>query len=177
MRRSVRGEDGEVGLAAEPVVQRAEQVRGGLVGLPGVLEPARADLRVGTAVDAPFGAIRGAQALVVGEVAVMAERVAALGIVERLGVLDGQRREARRPAQVDERRVVSAVPTASRPGSSRKARTSRYEASRAVAREPRGTPAEAGQSETLESLGERPQLVEPERLGGAGDEVLTHRAR
>ena len=47
----------------------------------------------------------------------------------------------------------------------------------AVTAEPRRTPAEAGEPETLEPLGEWPQLVEPERLGSPGDEVFTHRSR
>ena len=47
----------------------------------------------------------------------------------------------------------------------------------AVGPEPCRTPAEPGQPETLESLGEWPQLVEPERLGGARDVVLAHGRR
>ena len=41
---------------------------------------------------------------------------------------------------------------------------------------PGGAPAEPGDPEPLELLGERPQLVETERLRGPGDELLTHRA-
>ena len=57
VRRCRRRQDGEVGLAAEPVVERAEQVRDGLVRAPGVLQPARADLGVGTSVDPALGAV------------------------------------------------------------------------------------------------------------------------
>ena len=41
-------------------------------------------------------------------------------------------------------------------------------------RQPGRAPAEPGDPEPLEPLGERPQLIEPERLGGPGDEVLAH---
>ena len=46
----------------------------------------------------------------------------------------------------------------------------------AVGLEPGRAPAEARQPEPLQPLRERPQLVEPERLCGPGDEVLAHGA-
>ena len=127
-RRAIGGDDREVRLAAEPVMQGAQEMADRLARPPGVLEPARADLRVGAAVDPALLAIRRAEGLVVAQVAVVAERVAA-----RPG-----RRTAACPASAsvesrDGRRrctsalVVSTAPTRSRPGSSAKARTSRYE--------------------------------------------------
>jgi hypothetical protein len=47
----------------------------------------------------------------------------------------------------------------------------------AVVIDPADAPAETGNAETLESLGERPQLVESERVAGARHELLTHRGR
>ena len=47
----------------------------------------------------------------------------------------------------------------------------------AIGRDPRCTPAEAGDPVPLELLGEGPQLVEAERLASPGDVVLTHRER
>ena len=47
----------------------------------------------------------------------------------------------------------------------------------AIAAQPGRAPAEPGDPEPLEALGERPQLVEPERLGRPGDVVLAHRSR
>ncbi len=52
MGRARGGQDRQVGLAPESVVQGGEQVVDRLVIAPGVLEPACTDLRVGTAVDA-----------------------------------------------------------------------------------------------------------------------------
>jgi hypothetical protein len=45
---------------------------------------------------------------------------------------------------------------------------------RAGTGQPGGAPAEAGHAEPLEALGERPELVDPERLARAGHVVLTH---
>src|SRR5213075_535814 len=47
-------------------------------------------------------------------------------------------------------------------------------AKRRVGSQPGRAPAEAGQTEPLETLGEGPQLVEAEGLGRPGDELLTH---
>ena len=63
MRRAVGREDGEVGLAPEPVVQGGQQMGGRLIGPPGVLQPAGADLGIGSPVDPALGAVRGAQAI------------------------------------------------------------------------------------------------------------------
>ena len=57
VRCAVSGEDREVRLATEPVVERAEQMPDGLVRVPGVLEPALSDLAVRAAVDPALGAI------------------------------------------------------------------------------------------------------------------------
>ena len=46
---------------------------------------------------------------------------------------------------------------------------------RTIATDPGRAPAEAGDPVALEALGEGPQLVKPERLGGTDHEVLTHR--
>ena len=73
--------------------------------------------------------------------------------------------------------VVSIAPTASRPGIVAEGADVAVRREAAVAVEPRGAPAEPGDPEPLEPLGERPQLVEPERLRGPGDVVLAHRAR
>ena len=54
---------------------------------------------------------------------------------------------------------------------------SRYVPSDPSGATPRRAPAEPGDPEALEALGERPQLVEPERLCGTSDEVLTHGSR
>jgi hypothetical protein len=45
----------------------------------------------------------------------------------------------------------------------------------AVGADPAHGPAEAGDAEPLQALGEQPQLLEPERLRGPGDELLAHR--
>src|SRR6185503_3855564 len=69
---------------------------------PLVLEPARRDLRVRLAVQAACFAILPAERLVMDEVDVVAQRVTAGWIVERLGVGWPDGRELRRPAEVDE---------------------------------------------------------------------------
>src|SRR5712691_9483312 len=48
---------------------------------------------------------------------------------------------------------------------------------RAVAVQPRGAPAEAGDAEALEPLGEGPQLLQREGPVGAGNELLAHGAK
>lgn len=95
----IGAQDGEVGLAAESVVERGEQVGGRLVRSPGVLEPASPDLGVGSTVDPALASEPGAQALVVAEIAVMAEREPPARVVERLGVRLGQGREPGRTPQ------------------------------------------------------------------------------
>ena len=107
----------------------------------------------------------------------MAEGEAAGGVVERLRVGQGERRQARRAAQVDERdrRLGAADRLATGVVAERADVAVRREPP--IATEPGSAPAEPGEPEPLESLDERPQIVEPERLRGAGDEVLTHRAR
>ena len=107
----------------------------------------------------------------------MAEREPAGGIDERLRVGQLERAQARRTAQVDEeaRGLGGAEP--SRAGSSRKARVSRCVVeARRRRRSHVDAPAEAGDAVALHALGERPQLVEPERLRGPGDELLAHAA-
>ena len=119
----------------------------------------------------------GAQALVVAQVAVVAEREPAGRVVERLGVGQGQGRETRRTAEVDEgRRRLG-------PADGLPARVVAEGPDVAVRREPPAPSVHAapqpkpGDPEPLQLLDERPQLVEPERVRGPGDEVLTHRAR
>ena len=82
----------------------AEQVRDRLVVAPRVLEPARPDLGVRPPVDATLGLVRPTQRPVVAQVAVVAEREAPGRVVERLRVGQVERRQLRRPAQVDEGR-------------------------------------------------------------------------
>ena len=105
----------------------------------------------------------------------MAEREAAGRVVERLGVgepsvesFEGRRRWTSAAVVSTRADLVAPRIVAERPDVA-------VRAERAVVRQPRGAPAEAGDAEPLEPLGERPQLVEPERLGGPGDEVLAHR--
>src|SRR6185295_3634119 len=129
------------------------------------------------AVDPALGAVAVPPRLVAGEVAVVAEHEPPRGIGERLRVGLPERGQARRPAQVDEQAlrldgadalacwVVAECPHVA----------VRLEPS--VRRQPRGAPAESGDAEPLELLGEAPQLVDPERLPGAGDVMLTHDAR
>ena len=126
----------------------ARRCRDRLVRAPRVLEPARADLGVGPAVDAALRAIRRAERPVVAQVAVVAEREPAGRVVERLGVGQGQRRQPRRPPQVDERGRRLDRPDRLAPGSSRKARMSRYDPSRPSRAEPGRAPAEARRART-----------------------------
>ena len=104
MRRPVGGQDGEVGLAAEPVVERGQQVRDRLVGSPGVLQPARARPRCRPGRGSGPARGRSPAGPVVAQVAVVAEREPAGRVVERLGVGQGQGRQLRWSPQVDERR-------------------------------------------------------------------------
>src|SRR4051794_15016255 len=64
-------EDAEVARAAEPGVERGEQVRWA-AGLPRVLQPALPDLGVSAAVDPALRSIPGAEGAVVAEIAVVA---------------------------------------------------------------------------------------------------------
>ncbi len=114
----------------------------------------------------------------IAQVAVVAEAVPPGRVVERLGIGQVERRELGRPAQVDEGRGGL--------GSADSCRAVRVVAERAhvavavepaIATQPGGTPAEPGDPEPLQSLRERPQLVEAEGLGGPGDVVLAHRSR
>ena len=114
----------------------------------------------------------------VAQVAVVAEAVAPGRVVERLGIGQVERRELRRPAQVDQGR--------GRLGRADRRRAVGIVAERAhvavavepaIATQPGRAPAEPGDPEPLQPLGERPQLVEAERLGGPGDVVLAHRSR
>ena len=57
MRGAVAGQDGEVGLAAEPFVQRTQQLPDRHVLAPRVLEPALPHLGVRAAVDPALGAV------------------------------------------------------------------------------------------------------------------------
>ena len=143
-RRSVGGEHGQVGLPAEPVVKRGQQVRDRLVGAPGILEPALPDLRVGSAVDPALTPERGAQTLVVAQVAVVAEGKSTGWIVKRLGVGLGQRRQPRWPPQVNERggRLGCPNPLASRIVAKRSNVAVRVQV--AIGPDPGGAPAEPG---------------------------------
>ena len=119
-----------------------------------------------------------AERAVVTQVAVVAEGVASGRVVERLRVGQVEGGQLRWSTQVDEGRgrrleadahpalvVVMErpqVPVGAQP---------------AVLAEPRGAPAESGDPVAFEPVGERPQLLEPERRRRPGDEVLAHRTR
>ena len=94
MRVAVGGQDGEIGLPTEAVVEGGQKVGRRFVRAPRVLEPAGADLGVGPAMDAALRAVRGTQTPVVAQVAVVAEREPAGRVVERLGIGERERREA-----------------------------------------------------------------------------------
>src|SRR6478736_2944937 len=155
-------------------MQGAQEVADRLARAPGVLEPPRPDLRVSAAVDPALLAIGGAERLVIAQVAVVAEGVAAGRVVERLRVGERQGREPRRPAQVDERARGLDRPDPLATGVVGEGPDVAVGAEAAVCRRPRRAPAEPRQPEVLELLGERPHLVQPERLRRTDDVVLTH---
>ena len=114
---------------------------------------------------------------VVAQVAVVAEGEPAGRVVEWLGVGQGQGRQPRRPAEMDEQ--AGRLDPADRVP----ARVIAEGAHVAVAGQPAGSgdpggaPAEAGDPVLLELLHERKELVDPERALRAGNEVLTHQGR
>ena len=177
---AVRGQDREVGLAAEArrggAVQERRRRRGRIVG-PGVLEPALADLAVGAAVDPALRAVaragaRGSRAR--SPLWENANRPAGSTNGWVSGSWSVLRRDGRRRWTSTLRGLDG--PSPSRAGSSRNARVSRC-----VSRPPSGSSQVTPQPKpampvALEPLGERPQLVEPEGRGRSGDELLTHRA-
>ena len=61
-RATVGGQDGEVGLAPEPIVEGRQEVLGSLGRVPCVLEPAGTDLGVGPAVDPALRPVRRCEA-------------------------------------------------------------------------------------------------------------------
>ncbi len=176
VRGPVAPEHREVRLAAEPVVEGAEQVGDGLGVRPGVLEPALADLAVGPAVDPALPAIPLAGVANVAQVAVVGEGEPPRRVVEGLRVGRAERAQARRPTEVDEDAAglhrAHALPR--RVVAERRGPAVRAEAPVGV--DPGRAPAEARDPVPLEPLGERPQLVEPERLRRARHELLAHRA-
>ena len=104
----------------------------------------------------------------------MAEAVSAGRIVEWLRVrqvsvesLDGRRRWTSAA-------VVSMAPHGVTPRVVTKRAHVPMAGQPAVGANPGGAPAETGDPEPLQALRELPQLVQPERLCGPGDEVLTH---
>ena len=107
----------------------------------------------------------------------MAEREAARRVEERLRVGELERGELRRPAEVDEGRGRLDRPDIGRRGIVAERPDVAMAVEPAVGGQPGRTPAEARHPVALEPLGERPQLIEPERLGGTGDVVLAHRPR
>ena len=124
--------------------------------------------------DATLGAIAHTPGTVVAQVTVVAEREPAGRVDEGLGVGQIQGGQLRWPPEVDEQagrldrthvlaaRIVAErpdVPVAGQP---------------VVGRQPGCTPAEAGDPVAFQLLGERPQFVDPERLGGPRHVVLTH---
>ncbi len=137
-------------------MQRLEEPRRGCRRIPGVLEPARADLGIGPAVNSAVGPKPGSKVRVALEIAVVAEGVAARRIVERLRVGDADRGEARGPPEVDEergrldqpdrlaRRVVAEGPDVA------------VGLDRTAGAEPRRAPAEPGDSVPLQVLREGP---------------------
>ena len=177
VRCPVGGEDGQVGLPAEAIVERREQVSGRLIRIPGVLQPPSADLRIRPAVDASLGTERRAEALVVAQIAVVAEREPARRVVERLGVLEGERGEPRRPSKVDEGGGRLGRPDGLASGIVAEGPDIAIRPQTTVRTDPSSTPAEPGDPEPLQLLRERPQLVKTERCRSPGDEVLTHPAR
>ena len=106
----------------------------------------------------------------------MREREAAGGVDERLRVRELDRRQLRGPAQVDEQarglgrtdavalRVVAEGPDVA------------VGLEAAGGGEPGRAPAEPGDAVPLHALHQRPERVDPERFGRAGDELLAHRA-
>src|SRR6478672_5055401 len=172
--RPVAGDRREVRLAGEYPVKFAERGGGAGAVVPDILEPAGADLGVSTAVDSALRLVTTAGIGDLLEVAVVAEGEAAGRIIERLGVGEREGRELRRPPEVDEEtrrlsgthgrraRIVGERPDVA------------VGLDRPAARQPGGAPAEAGHPEVLEPPGERPELVDPERLGGSGHVVLAH---
>ncbi len=101
-RRPVVRQDGEVRLSAERVVERAKAIRR-IPGIPPrILQPARTDLRIGTAVDPALGLERRSEPTPLSKVAVVAEREPSGRVVERLRIGDLEGRQARRSTKVHE---------------------------------------------------------------------------
>src|SRR6476660_10060968 len=69
VRGPVRLDDGQVRLAAESLVKRREHAARGFTVLPRVLEPARADLGVGAAVDATLVSVLASQLAIIAQAA------------------------------------------------------------------------------------------------------------
>jgi hypothetical protein len=128
-------------------------------------------------VDPALGTERRPEVLVVEEVAVVAERIAAGRVIERLRVGEGERGKPGGSPEMDERCGRLDRPDRLAAGIVAEGPHVPVGAELRLAVEPCRAPAEPGDPEPLESLRERPQLVEPERFGSPDDEVLTHRAR
>ena len=94
MQGAVGRQQGQVCVSAKRTVERYERGSGIRLCGPFVLESAGTGLGVGTAVDATLGTITTAPGFVAAQIPVVAEREPTLGIDERLGI--GQR-ERRKP--------------------------------------------------------------------------------
>ena len=94
MQGAIGRQQGQVCVSAKRTVERYERGSGIRLCGPFVLEPAGTGLGVGTAVDATLGTITTASGFVAAQIPVVAEREPTLGIDERLGI--GQR-ERRKP--------------------------------------------------------------------------------
>ena len=115
---------------------------------------------------------------VVAQLPVVAEHEPAGGIGERLGVGQLEGRELRRSPVVDERRRgLDSADGPSRTGVVAEGPDVAIGLEPAIGRPATRRPSEAGQPVALESLAERPQLIEAERIRGPRDEVLAHRGR
>jgi hypothetical protein len=158
----VKGSQGRSGARAVP---------------PRVLEPALADFRVGPAGDPALGLEPAPRVADLAQVAIVAEREPLAGIDEwlRVGELEGG--QLRGSPQVDQRARRRDGADPRREGVIAKRPDVAVAPEAAVLPEPSRAPAEAGHAVALEAIRERPELVEPERLCGPGDEVLAHRRR
>jgi hypothetical protein len=107
----------------------------------------------------------------------VAEREPAGRVVERLRVGELKRRETRRSPEMDKHRGrLLATDIGGTVGVVAEGAHVAVAAQPAVGADPRGAPAEARKPVALEPFRERPQLVDPERFRGPGDELLAHLA-
>src|SRR5262249_38951955 len=137
----------------------------------------RAHLGVGPALQSAGVAEPLAEAALVPKCAVVAEREPAGRVVERLRVGRADRRQLRRPPQVHEQGARLLRPDLRPTGVIVDERAGvAVGVQLAVLAEPGRAPAVAGDAVALEAIGERPEHVDSERRGGAGDVLLAHQA-